>query len=117
VTRGIRAWPLFYYAADCAHAHGASARMRGARFLKRVFDIERCPRCGDKLKSIAAIEESVVIERILTHLELCASRRHAHRCREWNLSGGLIRERGAYGRARRALVSACGLRKTRPSGG
>jgi hypothetical protein len=36
--------------------------------LKRVFDIdvERCA-CGGKLKIIAAIEDPVVIVRILTH--------------------------------------------------
>ena len=57
---------------DCAHAHGALARMTWARLLKRVFDIERCPQYGSKLKIIAAIEEPTVIERILTHLGLAA---------------------------------------------
>ena len=51
------------HAADCAHAPGASTRMSWARLLKRVFDIERCPRCGGNLKIIAAIEEPAVIER------------------------------------------------------
>ncbi len=62
------------HAADCAHAPGAATRMSWARLLKRVFDIdiERCPQCGGNLKIIAAIEEPVVIERILTHLGLCA---------------------------------------------
>ena len=57
---------------DCAHAHGA--RMTWARLLKRVFDLdlERCEQCGGKMKIIAAIEEPAVIERILTHLGLCA---------------------------------------------
>src|SRR3989304_6577734 len=61
------------HAGDCAHAHGASARMSWARLLKRVFDldIERCV-CGGKLKIIAAIEEPAVIERILTHRGLSA---------------------------------------------
>ena len=47
--------------------------MSWARVLKRVFDleVERCG-CGGKLKIIAAIEEPVVIERILTHLGLSA---------------------------------------------
>ena len=35
------------------------------------IDIERCA-CGGKLKIIAVIEEPAVIERILTHLGLCA---------------------------------------------
>jgi len=62
------------HATNCEHAPGASARMSWARLLKRVFDIdiERCPRCGGNLKIIAAIEEPAVIERILTHLGLCA---------------------------------------------
>jgi hypothetical protein len=62
------------HATDCAHAPGASARMSWARLLKRVFDIdiERCPQCGGNLKIIAAIEEPALIERMLTHLGLCA---------------------------------------------
>ena len=60
------------HATDCEHAPGASARMSWARLLKCVFDIERCPRCGGNLKIIAAIEAPAVIERILTHLGLCA---------------------------------------------
>ncbi len=61
-------------ATDCAHAHGASARMRWARWFERVFDIdiERCPPCRGHLKIIAAIEEHAVMERILAHLGLCA---------------------------------------------
>ena len=55
-------------------AHGRPARISWARLLKRVFDIdlERCPNCGGQLKIIAAIVESAVIERILTHLGLQA---------------------------------------------
>ena len=51
------------------HAHGQAARMSWARLLKRVFDIaiERCA-CAGQLKIIAAIEDPVVIARILTHL-------------------------------------------------
>jgi hypothetical protein len=47
--------------------------MRWARLLKRVFDIdvERCA-CGGQLKILAAIDEPVVIVRILTHLGLPA---------------------------------------------
>ena len=58
----------------CAHAHGARMRKTWARLLKRVFDLdlERCEQCGGKLKIIAAIEEPVVIARILTHLGLAA---------------------------------------------
>jgi hypothetical protein len=55
------------------HPHGQTARMNWARLLKRVFDIavERCA-CGGQLKIIAAIEEPVVIVRILTHPGLAA---------------------------------------------
>ena len=55
------------------HAHGNAAGMSWAQLLKRVFDIdvERCE-CGGQLKIIAAIEEPVVIVRILTHLGLSA---------------------------------------------
>jgi len=44
-----------------------------SRLLKRVFDIdvERCE-CGGQLKILAAIEEPVVIVRMLTHLGLPA---------------------------------------------
>jgi hypothetical protein len=42
--------------------------------VKRVFDIdlEHCPHCGGPLKIIAAIVDSTVIARILTHLGLPA---------------------------------------------
>jgi len=55
------------------HSQGQAARMRWAQLLKRVFDIhvERCA-CGGQLKILAAIEEPVVIVRILTHLGLAA---------------------------------------------
>jgi ribosomal protein S27E len=43
--------------------------MTWARRLQRVFgiDIERCARCGGRLKVIASIEEPEVIARILAH--------------------------------------------------
>jgi hypothetical protein len=36
------------------------------------LDVERCGKCGGKMRIIAAIEEPAVIERILTHLGLSA---------------------------------------------
>ena len=44
--------------------------MSWAQRLKRVFaiDIETCQQCGGRLRVIASIEESTVIERILEHL-------------------------------------------------
>jgi len=61
-------------AAEPGCAHGRPARISWARLLKRVFqiDIEHCPNCGGQLKIIAAILESAVLERILTHLGLQA---------------------------------------------
>jgi len=45
--------------------------MRWAQRLKRVFaiDLERCRRCGGRLKVIASIEDPALIQRILTHLQ------------------------------------------------
>ena len=42
-----------------------------AQRLKRVFwiDIETCQHCGGAVRVIASIEDPVVIEKILTHLE------------------------------------------------
>jgi hypothetical protein len=61
---------------DQRHAphHSAVARIRWARWLKLVFDIdmEQCPQYGGTLKIIAAIEEPPVITKILTHLGLLA---------------------------------------------
>ena len=44
--------------------------MSWAQRLKRVFaiDIETCSVCGGNMKVIAAIEDLVVIKKILTHL-------------------------------------------------
>ena len=44
-------------------------RMNWARRLKRVFgiEIERCVRCGGRLKVIGSIEAPELIERILAH--------------------------------------------------
>ena len=44
--------------------------MSWAQRLKRVFaiDIETCSVCGGSMKVIAAIEDLVVIKKILTHL-------------------------------------------------
>ena len=47
------------------------ASMTWMQRLKRVFaiDIERCRRCGGKLKVIASLEDPAAIERILAHLK------------------------------------------------
>jgi hypothetical protein len=46
--------------------------MRWAALLQRVFEIDalRCPRCGSRMRLIAAIEDPVVAERILECLKL-----------------------------------------------
>ncbi len=45
--------------------------MNWAQRLKRVFniDVETCNSCGGQVKIIACIEDPVVIEKILTHIE------------------------------------------------
>jgi len=55
----------------------APARMSWACLLKRVveLDIEYCPRCGGRLKILAAIVDPQVIVQILTHLGLPARAR------------------------------------------
>ena len=49
--------------------------MTWAQRLKRVFgiDIETCDQCGGVVKVIASIEDPVVIERILSHLDKTTS--------------------------------------------
>jgi hypothetical protein len=56
--------------------------------LKRVFDIdiEQCPRCGARVKIIAAIVDPQVVVKILTHLGLPARARRAHRRGPWRCS-------------------------------
>jgi hypothetical protein len=51
------------------------ASMSWAQRLKRVFniDIETCSRCGGAVKVIACIEDPVVIDKILTHLDRTAA--------------------------------------------
>lgn len=47
-----------------------SKRISWAKLLKRVFgiDMEKCDHCGGKMEILAAIMETVVIEKILKHL-------------------------------------------------
>jgi len=51
------------------------ASMTWAKRLKRVFniDIETCSECGGDVRIIACIEDPVVIQKILTHLDNTAS--------------------------------------------
>ena len=48
------------------------SRITWARLLKRVFniDVEVCADCGGKAKVIAAIEDPIIIRKILSHLGL-----------------------------------------------
>jgi hypothetical protein len=50
----------------------SKSRIGWARLLKRVFgiDIETCHLCGGKMKIITAIEDPLVIKKILEHLGL-----------------------------------------------
>jgi hypothetical protein len=61
-------------ACEASCAHHRPVRLSWARLLMRVFDLdlEHCPNCGGELKIIAAILETPVIEKILTHLGLQA---------------------------------------------
>ena len=44
--------------AEPVHEHTQHrARMSWTRLLKRLFDIERCPKCAGRLKIIAVIED------------------------------------------------------------
>ena len=47
-------------------------RRRWAELLQRVFavDVLACPKCGDRMRVIATIEDPRVVRRILTHLGL-----------------------------------------------
>ena len=49
--------------------------MTWAQRLKRVFDIdvETCSECGGDVRIIASIEDPVVIQKILAHLDNTAS--------------------------------------------
>ena len=55
--------------------------MTWAQRLKRVFgiDIETCPACGGALRILACIEDPVVIEKILAHLDAKAAEAQAAR--------------------------------------
>ena len=57
------------------------ASMSWAQRLKRVFgiDIEACSVCGGAMRIIACIEDPVVIEKILAHLDAKAAAARASR--------------------------------------
>jgi hypothetical protein len=57
------------------------AAMTWAQRLKRVFgiDIQTCSVCGGAMRIIACIEDPVVIEKILTHLDAKAAAAQAAR--------------------------------------
>ena len=61
-------------ATESSCTHSRPTRISWARLLERVFeiDLKHCSTCGGELKIVAAIVESAVIERILTHLGLQA---------------------------------------------
>ncbi len=55
--------------------------MTWAQRLKRVFkiDIETCSACGGAMRIIACIEDPMVIEKILAHLDAKAAAAQASR--------------------------------------
>ena len=61
-----------YQANDIDQTHAEKrASMTWAKRLKRVFDldVETCDKCGGDVRIIASIEDPVVIQKILAHLE------------------------------------------------
>lgn len=48
--------------------------MRWRELLKRTFaiDLQKCDRCGGRVRIIATITERAVIDKILSHLRLAA---------------------------------------------
>jgi hypothetical protein len=40
--------------------------------IRKVYEVDplRCPRCGGRMKVIAFLTESAVVDRIIRHLEL-----------------------------------------------
>jgi len=77
VTAAKRGNPKNSYSADEADQTPAEKRASAtwAKRLKRVFniEIETCSECGADVRVIASIEEPVVIQKILAHLESIAS--------------------------------------------
>jgi pyruvate/2-oxoglutarate dehydrogenase complex dihydrolipoamide acyltransferase (E2) component len=57
------------------------ASMTWAQRLKRVFgiDLQTCPACGGAMRILACIEDPVVIEKILAHLDAKAAAAQAAR--------------------------------------
>ena len=85
VTPGKRGRRVGAQSSDEANAEvERRAAMSWAQRLKRVFkiDIETCAECGGAMKVIASIEDPVVIEKILAHLEEADLRSVVLRCRE-----------------------------------
>jgi len=65
-----------YQANDIDQTHAEKrASMTWAKRLKRVFnlDVETCDKCGGDVRIIASIEDPVVIQKILAHLDSTAS--------------------------------------------
>lgn len=62
----------FYNEASDSPSVSLRARMSWAQLLHWVFaiDISACPQCGCPLTLIAAIEDSAVLVKILSHLSL-----------------------------------------------
>ena len=79
-----------------------------AQRLKRVFaiDIEVCRRCGGRLRVIASLEDSAVIERILEHLGRERESVDPHpRPRASPLTSGPLRACAAHRRQNRGALN------------
>ena len=77
VIPGRRGKNKRFHSADRTEQSAAEKRasMTWAQRLKRVFniEIETCDKCGGDVRIIASIEDSVVIQKILAHLDNTAS--------------------------------------------
>lgn len=86
VKRGKGNKARMLHATDDPTPAARRAATTWAQRLKRVFNIdtETCNTCGGRVKIIACIEDSVVIEKILTRLDskaACAAARRLPPCR------------------------------------
>ena len=64
---------------ECSEVSASAAKHAWAHLIKQVYEVDPllCPRCAGAMRILAFIEESEVIEKILTHLELWPVRAHS----------------------------------------
>jgi len=64
---------------DFNEASGSAAKRAWARLIQQVYEVDPlvCPRCAGPMRILAFIEQSAVIEKILTHLGMWAASAHS----------------------------------------